>query len=345
MTLRRVSIVCLLTLLLAVTATASGEQKSQSGLIRLSKQNRIAIDRAFTSDPVYTRTAFPMGITGLRIVNGQVTPNSAALQQVIDTYGPAVQRGDLVRITNINIKEDHIHFEINGGPAKGSKWYQKVTVYGPGGTPVPIKPKKPDADVAATPHGSFVDLYFENPVYDLSASCLKELLRPVFDFAAKSSLEAYLDTVPREIQQAVKNHRVLVGMNREMLLHAKGLPARKIHENDGDNEYEEWIYGDPPRDVEFVRITNNEVIRVETMKVNGDKIVRTEKEVVAPASTDSQNNANNTAEPDGSPTQPPSSGGPCSGKPSSEPVSAAPVSSIERFQGKTETLSSNCPFK
>ncbi len=44
-------------------------------------------------------------------------------------------------------------------------------------------------------------------------------------------------------------------------------------------EYEEWIYGTPPQDVDFVRFVGEEVVRVETMKVDGQKTVRVEKEV------------------------------------------------------------------
>jgi hypothetical protein len=44
-------------------------------------------------------------------------------------------------------------------------------------------------------------------------------------------------------------------------------------------EYEDWIYGEPPKDVDFVRIVGDEVVRVETMKVGGQKIVKTEKEI------------------------------------------------------------------
>jgi hypothetical protein len=53
-----------------------------------------------------------------------------------------------------------------------------------------------------------------------------------------------------------------------------------VREKDGETDYEEWIYGDPPQDVDFVRIVGDEVVRVETMKVGGQKIVRTEKEII-----------------------------------------------------------------
>src|SRR5262249_33473195 len=100
-------------------------------------------------------------------------------------------------------------------------------------------------------------------------------------FNSKSRLEAYLDTVPPQAKEAIKAHHVLVGMNREMVTYAKGRPPRKTREKDKDSEveYEEWIYGEPPEDVDFVRFIGDEVIRVETMKVNGEKAIRTEKEI------------------------------------------------------------------
>jgi len=105
------------------------------------------------------------------------------------------------------------------------------------------------------------------------------LLRPVFDFDAKSALEAYLETVSPKVKEAIKNHHVLVGMNHDMVIYAKGRPPNKVREHDGEVEYEEWIYGKPPEDVDFVRFVGDEVVRVETMKVDGQKIVRVEKEV------------------------------------------------------------------
>ena len=108
---------------------------------------------------------------------------------------------------------------------------------------------------------------------------MKDLLRPVFDFNAKSAVEAYLDTLPPKVRDAIKAHQVLVGMNRDMVMAAKGRPPKKIREKDGEVEYEEWIYGEPPQDVDFVRLAGDEVVRLEIMKVDGQKIVRSEKEV------------------------------------------------------------------
>ena len=72
---------------------------------------------------------------------------------------------------------------------------------------------------------------------------------------------------------------VLAAVGAGMVLYSKGRPPKKDREKDGNTEYEEWIYGEPPHDVDFVRFVGDEVIRVETMKVDGEKVVRTEKEV------------------------------------------------------------------
>jgi hypothetical protein len=72
-------------------------------------------------------------------------------------------------------------------------------------------------------------------------------------------------------------------MDREMVTYALGRPPQKYRDKDADGtEYEEWIYGAPPADVQFVRFVGDEVIRIETMKVDGTKVVRTDKEVVLP---------------------------------------------------------------
>jgi hypothetical protein len=265
-------------LLIALSATPviadSGKQVSSRPAARMSKQTRMDLVRAFNAELVYIRTPFPMGKKGLTLKSGQLKPSGAELEQMMAMYGPAAKPGDRARISDILIKDDRIHFEINGGPVKKQKWYQHISVGGAGGM-TPIAPSDPNAN----PRGSYVDLVFDKYVPDLSPQQLKDLLRPVFDFTAKSAVEAYLDTLPPKCREAIKDHKVLVGMNREMVITAKGRPPKKIREKDGEIEYEDWIYGEPPQDVDFVRFVGDEVARVETMKVDGEKVVRTEKEV------------------------------------------------------------------
>jgi hypothetical protein len=245
---------------------------------RISKETRQEIVHAFNEELVYIRTNFPMGKTGLKLKDGTVTPSGAELQRLMALWGPATKPGDLARISDVIIKEDHIRFEINGGPIKKQKWYQHIQISGANSS-VPVAP----SDSSANARGSFVDLYFDKYVPEMTGPELKKLLNPVFDFDSKSAVDAYLETVSPQVKDAIKSHHVLVGMNHEMVIYAKGRPPKKVREHadgvQGDVEYEEWIYGEPPQDVDFVRFVGDEVVRVETMKVDGQKIVRVEKEV------------------------------------------------------------------
>ncbi len=242
----------------------------------ISKQTRLEIIRDFETQVVYARTAFPMGAKGLKLKDGTTEPNGTDLQQALALWGPAIKPGDPAQISWVQIRPDHIHFEINGGPIHHKKWYQHIEVSGTGGAPVPVGPSQS----AQNPHGSYLDVYFDKYVPEMSAQQLRDLLIPVLDFNARSKEEAYLDTVPPKVKQAIQEHHVLVGMDSEMVLHAKGKPPNKVRERDGETDYEEWIYGTPPADVDFVRIVNDEVVRVETMKVGGQKILRTEREII-----------------------------------------------------------------
>lgn len=243
---------------------------------RISKQSRYQIIRECETQLVYARTSFPMGRKGLLLKDGVITPNGEQLRQDLALWGPAVKPGDPAHISYVQIKDDHIHFEINGGPTHRKKWYQRVEVTGAYGTPV----TGGQDDAQANPHGTFVDLYFDKHVPEMTVAQARALLYPVLDFNARNKEQAYLDSVPPKVKAAIQAHHILVGMNQEMVLYAKGKPPKKDRERDGETEYEEWIYGEPPADVDFVRFVGDEVVRVETMKVDGEKIVRTEKELI-----------------------------------------------------------------
>jgi hypothetical protein len=236
--------------------------------------------RLLDGDLVYVRSPFPMGQMGLKLERGLVTPRGQELDKLIATYGSAAKPGDLAHISEIIFRDHSIFFEINGGPVKKQKWYERIEVGGANGSPRPIKPSSKDAN----PQGSVVELVFDRPVPEMTVEQLKQLLRPVFDFDSKSGIEAYIETVTPKVREALKNHIVLVGMDRDMVLAAKGQPGRRIRETEGNTDYEEWIYGEPPQEVSFVRFLGDEVVRVETITVDGKKTVKTEKEVdVRPA--------------------------------------------------------------
>jgi hypothetical protein len=275
MTASRISALAATSLLLACVAAGDNKSASQTSP-HMSGNTRFAVIRSLEAERVYARRPFPMGTKGLTLnATGKVTPDGAELWGLVTQRGAAARPGDRVMITGVAIKGDRIVFEINGGPRKKKKWWQHIEIQGMGGS----APLDQDTGSPVNPRGSVVALVFEGYVPEMTVEHLKELLAPVFDFSAHSAAQAYTDSLPPKVREAIKNHEVLVGMNREMAQMAKGRPPKKIREREGTQDYEEWIYGIPPQDVEFIRFVGDEVVRVEIMKLTGEKIVRTDREV------------------------------------------------------------------
>jgi hypothetical protein len=114
--------------------------------------------------------------------------------------------------------------------------------------------------------GARITLVFPGGIPDISAPEVKALLAPVVDFGVKSGEQAYADTLPPRLRDAVAAHEVLVGMNHRMVLAALGAPERKVREESGDANgaiYEEWIYGHVPQTVKFIRFKGDRVAVVE----------------------------------------------------------------------------------
>jgi hypothetical protein len=262
-------------LLLSLPLRADDPKSSANYSDKITPQTRLVIMRDLTAERVFVRCPLPMGETGVEIKNGKVSPNEQKIAQMVAEHGFAAKPGDRVVITNVLLKEKSIVFEINGGSKKHEKWYQHVSVGMDGhSAPVGGAPKSLEAK------GSQVTLEFDKYIPELTGDQVRALLAPVFDFKALTEAEAYEKTLPPKVQQAIKDHVILVGMDREMVVYSMGRPPKKIRDKDDSGvDYEEWIYGNPPEEVQFVRFQGELVSRLEIMKVDGEKIVRTEKEV------------------------------------------------------------------
>ena len=258
----------------SANSTASSSQK-------LTPQGRMLIIRGLQSELGYARRPFPMGKTGVTLKNGAVADESK-LSTAVASYGPALKPGDQARITQIIFKQKSIIFELNGGPERKKKWYEHVEIDAGGGAYSPGQNQQSTENLNM--HGSFVQLAFDSYVPDLNGDQVKKMLDPVLDFHSKSATQAYLDTVPPKVKSAIQSHQVLVGMDHDMVVMAKGRPGQKIREKDpvSGDEFEEWIYGNPPQEVQFVRFNGDEVVRLEIMQVNGQKVIRTQKEIEPP---------------------------------------------------------------
>ena len=136
------------------------------------------------------------------------------------------------------------------------------------------------------PTGSRLTLDFQRPIPALTGAQVKALLAPLISFDVKTPVQAFTDTLPPKLKDAILNHKVMVGMSTDMVLFAKGTPQSKSREMDGQMPFEEWIYGKPPEEVDFVRINGNRVIRVEIAKMGESPVIFTEDVVSGMMRTD-----------------------------------------------------------
>jgi len=141
-------------------------------------------------------------------------------------------------------------------------------------------------DKGQEPVGARLTLTFQDHVPELTGKDVKALLAPLISFDFKTPIQAYTDTLPAKLKEAILDHRVMVGMNTDMVLFAKGQPESKTREMDGQMPFEEWIYGRPPQDVEFVRINGNHVIRLEVARMGQTPVIFTRDEVAGLMRTD-----------------------------------------------------------
>ena len=170
--------------------------------------------------------------------------------------GPAARTGDLVQVTKIDLEDDRIVLQINGGFKGGRKWYENVQV-GMGGGMTPVTGNRSNA-----PGGTSIAVLFHQPLVPIKAAEIKKMLAPVIDFEKHSVTEIYAETLPPEMQQAIKDKRVTEGMNREQVTMALGRPAHKSRETKDGIEEEDWVFGTPPGRITFVTFAGDKVIKV-----------------------------------------------------------------------------------
>ncbi|HZU26730.1 MAG TPA: hypothetical protein VFA04_14490 [Bryobacteraceae bacterium] len=170
--------------------------------------------------------------------------------------GPAARVGDLVQITKITFEGDKIVLELNGGIHHGS-WKDHIQI-GMGNQTRPISQGQ-----TVTTAGTYLAIDFHKPVPPIDSDGLKKMLAPIFNFDKNTAVKSYLDTLPPEQQQAIKDKRAIKGMDRDGVLLALGKPRLKDRETTADGlETEDWIYGEPPGKVIFVTFAGSKVIKV-----------------------------------------------------------------------------------
>ena len=249
----------------------------------LDGKTRLDLIRFLEADQGFAMRPFPGGHKGLTLVaNGEMNPAGEAYLDMVTANGLCAKPGDRLVLSDVKIDKTKIVFQINGGPDAKHRFLRHIQI-GMGG-PDMTNPVVPDS--GEVPTGARLTLEFRHGVPELTGKDVEALLAPLISFEVKTPIQAFTDTLPPPLKQAILDHHVMVGMSTDMVLFAKGHPENKIREMDGQMPIEIWIYGKPPQDVDFVRINGNRVIKVEVAAVGKPVEIFTKDEVEGMMRTD-----------------------------------------------------------
>jgi hypothetical protein len=247
----------------------------------LDAKTRLLLIRALMSEQGFAMRPFPRGHKGLLLAaNGKLEPAGESYLNMVVDQGLSAKPGQRVVITNIRVDKSRIIFDLDGGPDAKHRFLRHIQI-GMGG-PMDDPDMDPTMlDQSGDPAGARLTLAFGNYVPEVTPEQVKALLAPLVSFDVKTPVQAFTDTLPEPLKEAILNHKVWVGMSTDMVLFAKGRPRVKSREMEGQMPVEIWIYGTPPEEVTFVRINGNRVIKVEIAKP-GEPMEVYDKDVVSP---------------------------------------------------------------
>jgi hypothetical protein len=240
--------------------------------VAITDRGRLELVRNLEAEQGFAHRPLPLATNVTLIANGNMTPSGDDYKLLLYKKGAFANVGDRVAITKVTVKEDSIILDLNGGPTLKHRFLRHVSVNNMNMAP----------DDGAQVEGCRLTLLFEGGVPEISAPEVKALLDPIIDFSVKSSAEAYGDSLPQFLKDAIAQHDVLVGMNRRMVMAAMGPPDSKVRElapGSDSKHYEEWIYGHQPQTVRFVRIEGDTVTQVKVAALGQPVALHTQNEM------------------------------------------------------------------
>jgi hypothetical protein len=247
--MRAFPILALLAVLIATSAVPMRAEK-------LTFEDRVELTRGLMAEYGTVKVLLPRSKKTLEFESsGQFDKKEWA--DIAKTSGPAARVGDMVQITKVELDHDRIVLEINGGYRGGKKWYSGVQISANGGAPVPVSNSDSNA-----PGGTSIAILFHKPLEPMKAAEIKKMLAPVIDFEKHSVTEVYSETLPPEVQKAIKDKHVVEGMNHEQVVMALGKPLHKSREIKDGLEIEDWVYGQAPGKITFITFKGDKVIKV-----------------------------------------------------------------------------------
>jgi len=227
---------------------------------KMDQRSRIEILRAISGEFARAVRSLPSGRKGFHLKAGQ-PPDDSVLDRAVAAGGSAANPGDEVQVTLVTFRDRGIVIDINGGGRQHTRWRDRVHLEVGG---LPTAQVEQPGPSGLQKIGSTLYLDFDRRLPAVTPDQVKQYLSAFLDFARqRSAAVQWVETLPPEVQQAIKDKRALVGMDQEMVIAAMGRPDKKVRERDDVGlETEDWIYGHPPGRTVFVKFAGDKVISV-----------------------------------------------------------------------------------
>jgi hypothetical protein len=241
-----------------------GQRPQQSADLR--PQSRIEIIRYVSGEFAKVVKPLPAGKKGYKVPVGKPIDDKN-LQTALRFQGIAARPGDTVQITSIEFHPKEIVIQVNGGGHKKFNLRDHLQV-GIGGGPVgpttQAPTQAPPGGGLQPGNGAELILEYGHAVPDMSAEDLMHDLNYFLDFSKQHSAAVdWVESLPPQFKQAIKEHTALEGMDHEMVLASLGRPDHKVRETKpGGEQTEDWIYGAPPAKTLFVTFSGDRVVKV-----------------------------------------------------------------------------------
>jgi hypothetical protein len=224
---------------------------------KLTIDDRVELTRGLVAEYANAKVTLPRSHKNLEFNADTGTWDKKEWTSIVKDNGPAARTGDTIQITKIELFDDHIVMQINNGYKGGRHWYDGVQVDN-GAGPVPVSN---NSEVNA-PGGTSIVVLFHKSLAGMKAAEVKKLMAPVLDFDRHSVTQLYSETLPPEVRQAIKDKKVTVGMDRDQVRMALGIPVHKERESKDGTEQEDWVYGKAPGKIVFVTFEGEKVVKV-----------------------------------------------------------------------------------
>ncbi len=239
----------------------------------MDERGHLQLLRDLEAEQGFAHRELPLGAGLTLIANGNMTPRDEVYKKMLYEKGQSAAPGERVAITALKFERDRLVIDFNGGPYDKHRFLSHVSL-----NDIQLAQRGPTAT------GCRITLVFEGGLPDVTAAEVKALLDPVVDFRAKTSEEAYANTLQPKVRAAIEAHEVMVGMDRRMVLAAVGTPISRHREHtDATNAdspvWEEWIYGQAPQPTKFVRFRSGRVVRLEIAALGKPVEIRDKNEM------------------------------------------------------------------